>query len=428
MDSNPVVIIGAGVAGLTCARILADQGWPVALFEASDAVGGRVRSEIHPSGFILDRGFQVVLDAYPALKRQLDLGVLDLQPFDSAAVVWTGQRRRLLADPLRHPSTIWEDARTSVIAPADKLRIAKLAARARLAGWRQAKDAAGDEDDSTLSTLVDEGFSPRFIERFARPFWGGISLDHELGGSRGPFLFTLKMFVEGSATLPGAGMQRVPDALASLLPPGVVQLNKRVTRIEVTGSRATGVVVDGAVVGARSVVAATDPVSALALTGIDGIPADGLGCTTVFLRGQREPGVGKRLVLNGSGTGKVNHLAPLSTVAPSYAPQGEHLLAAVLLGQEHLHEADDEKLGQDVITESARMLGHLTSDWALLEVRRTPFAQYAQPPGIYQSLPNVETATAGLFLAGETTVDSSLNGAIISGETAAKAVMSELTR
>jgi hypothetical protein len=185
------------------------------------------------------------------------------------------------------------------------------------------------------------------------------------------------------------------------------------------------VVVGDQTIPADRVVVATDPPAATALTGITSIPTEGVGCVTVFLRGRRDPGTGKRLVLDATGKRAINEIAPLSEVAPSYAPPGEHLIAAVFVGEDALAEPDDDKLGETARADAALMLGHHPGDWSVLRITRVPFSQYAQPPGIHRTLPTVRTDTAGLYLAGEATVDSSLNGAIISGEMAANAVLDD---
>ncbi len=419
-SSEPIVIVGAGVAGLTCARALSRAGKRVLVLEASDGVGGRVRSDRNPDGFIIDRGFQVILDAYPALRRQVDLDALNLTTFDAAALIWTGRRLTRLADPIRHPGAIVEDLTSAVISPADKIRLAILAAQCRLAPWETANAASGDWDRSGLEALQAGGFSDKFINRFAKPFWGGITLDPTLGGSEGQLKFTLKMFLQGSAALPAAGIQAIPDQIAAGLPADAIRFGQRVEKIKIVDGRAVGVIVNGQRIAASAVVIATDPPTARALTGIAAIPTTPLGCTTVFFRGRRAPGIGKNLVIDGSGAGSVNHIAPLSAVAPSYAPPGQHLIAAVLLGEGALNEPDDEKLSLLALRDVAKMLGHDPSDWSMLSVVRVNFSQYAQPPGVYLNLPSVTTDTPGLFLVSEATVDSSLNGAMTSGENAAR--------
>ena len=160
------------------------------------------------------------------------------------------------------------------------------------------------------------------------------------------------------------------------------------------------------------------------LTGIESIPTDGIGCTTVYLAGSRDPGIGKTLLLNGSGFGGVNHIAPLSNVAPSYAPQGKHLIAAVLLDTPDLRGRNPESLVPARPRRSRPHAGAATSRIGKsLRTVTVPFSQFRQPPGFVAHLPRNRTDTLGLYLAGEYTVDSSINGAIQSGANAANAIL-----
>jgi phytoene dehydrogenase-like protein len=424
-DWDPVVVVGAGMAGLACAAALHAAGRQVLLLEAGDGVGGRVRTDRHPDGFLLDRGFQVLLDAYPAGRRWLDLPALRARPFDAGALVWTGRRLVPLADPFRHPRAALRDLTTPLFPAGDKLRLALLAARVRSSRWQSAAEAAGEPttDRSAAEALWAAGFSRRFVDRFARPFWGGILLDPTLAASAGPFRFTLKMFLEGRAVLPAAGMEAMPDQLRRRLPEAGVRLGTRVESVVLEGGRATGVRVADRVVPASAVVVATDPPMAKRLTGVAALPgaAQGVGSTTIYLSGERDPRTGPRLVVDGSGRLLINHLAPLSSVAPDYAPSGRHLLAVVVVGE--AQEADDATLARRARDDAATMLGHESAWWSPLAVVRVPFSQFAQPPGVFGRLPGATTGTPGLFLAGEGMVDSSYNGALLGGEAAARAVL-----
>jgi len=422
----PVVIIGAGLAGLTCAVNLHDAGVPVVVLEASDGVGGRVRTDRHPDGYLLDRGYQVMLSGYPALQRHVDLAALNPGSFDAGAHIWTGRRLLPVADPFRHPTALLRDLTAPIFPASDKARLVPFAAKSLLKGWDSAADAAldGDDDRSAEDELRAYGFSDRFIDRFARPFWGGILLDRTLSGSAGTLRFTLKTFLLGSAVLPADGIGAVAAQLAARLPAGSIRLNQRVESLARTDEQITGVFIGGDTLPAAHVVVATDPPAAKALTGIGTIPEQGLGSVTVYLAGERDPGIGPRLVLDGTGRRKVNEIAPLSAVAPTYAPKGQHLIAAVLLGEESLANPDDDILARAARNDAARMLGHDLDDWSAIAVARVPFSQFAQPPGIHRTLPTNQTGTPGLTLAGEYTVDSSVNGAMLSGHRAARFIVS----
>lgn len=429
-ESPSVVVVGAGMAGLTCAVALHEAEIPVVVLEASDAVGGRVRTDHHPDGFLLDRGYQVLLDAYPAVRRRVDLSALRPGAFDAGAFLWSGRRLVPLADPLRHPAAILRDLTAPVFPASDKARLALLAARALAAPWQSAREAAGPpgRDASAAEALWAAGFGRAFVDRFARGFWGGILLDPTLATSAGPLRFTLKMFLQGRGVLPRDGMQAMPEQLRAKLPADAVRLECRVDDVVIAAGRATGVRIKGETHPAAAVVVATDPPTARRLTGVATLPGpdEGVGSLTVYLVGGRDPGLGKRLVVDGSGDLAFVDLSPLSAVQPSYAPAGRHLLAATVVGAK-LTE-DDAVLARRVRVDVARVLNHAVGDWRVLETVRVPFAQFAQPPGIYERLPANKTGTAGLYLATEATVDSSYNGAILSGEAAAQEILASSNR
>jgi phytoene dehydrogenase-like protein len=423
----PVIIVGGGMAGLTAALSLFRAGRPVRLYEATDAVGGRLKSRITSEGFVLDQGFQVLLDAYPAPKRWVDFSQLSARPFDAGALIWTGRRRVPVGNPLRHPTAIVRDITTNLFPLEDKLRLAALAAEVVRAPWQSSNEAATSlgRDRAAVEYFWERGFSERFINRFARPFFGGITFDPHLSRSIGPSLFTLKMFIQGSAVLPAAGVAALPARLAAQLPVGAVTTNARVDDVIIEDGRATGVRIDGQVLPAAHVIVATDPATAARFAPVAALREvqETVGGVTVYLASSRRPPTGKRMVLDGTRSLLVNEIAPVSEVQPAYAPPGRHLLAAEILGNTDM---DPHELSERARLDVATMLQDAPGSWEVIDVIRTPHAQFAQPAGIYRRLPANVTAVAGLTLASEATVDSSYNGAVLSGETAAAIVHREL--
>ena len=262
-----VLIVGGGLGGLTCARELRRYGIDVTLLEATDGVGGRVRSD-HLNGYILDRGFQVLFDAYPAVKRQLDLRALDLQPFDPGAIICAGGRRITLTDPLRDPDlrARLEAAATFAISPLDKLRTLQLAVELR----RKTVDQVLEGPDTTsIAFLRQRGFSERIIDLFFRPFYGGVLFDRELLTSAKCLKFDFKMLSDGQTAVPAQGMGRISEQLATaLFKEGSIALNTRVEHLVEEHSSVIGVRLESGVRYADAVVIATSAPEAARLSGL----------------------------------------------------------------------------------------------------------------------------------------------------------------
>ena len=163
-----VIIVGAGLAGLTCAKVLRERGAEVAVFEASDGVGGRVRTD-EQNGFLLDRGFQVYFTSYPVSKRHLDYQALDFRNFDPGAIIHRGTARSILSNPLRDPKALVPSLVSDAATFGDKVRTLNLVASAFPGGISAGRENGG-RDTSTLQYLKTAGVSRRYIGAFYRPF------------------------------------------------------------------------------------------------------------------------------------------------------------------------------------------------------------------------------------------------------------------
>lgn len=418
MESIEVAVVGGGLAGLRAARRLAEDGATVRLFERESSVGGRVRSE-RRGEYRIDRGFQVLFTAYPELRDAVDLDELDLRTFPPGAVICSPNHRSVVADPRREPTALFETAFSRDLWIGDKFRVLALARE-----LAAAPTGDGTEDrDTTIEEYLDaRGFSDRFVERFAEPFFGGITLDRSLQTSSSVFEFVFSMLATGRVALPADGVGAVTAQLADRARSAgaSVETDAAVTAVEAT-PRGAAIELDGDRLDVDAVVVAADPPTSAALTGVDSIPTTGKACVTQYLRLPAGNPIGEQshLLLNAGGE-VPNQVAPLSAVAPEYAPDDEILLSATTLGD---REEPDRELFEITRTTLGRWYPEASFEsMDLLETVRCPFAQYAQPPGYRDSLPDVRAPEGPIYLAGDYTEQSSINGALESGRLAAEAI------
>lgn len=447
-----VVVVGAGLAGLTAARHLADSGLTVEVVEAKSEVGGRVRSEAK-NGFVLDRGFQVLFTAYPAARRELDFEALSLRTFTPGATIARPGKRSTLADPLRAPRSLPATLSNPNVRFADALRVLRLQRElARKTYTEILAGAESEERDRSIATyLAERGFSRRFVEDFFAPFYGGVTLDRSLSGSKAVFEYTFKTLAEGEIVVPAEGMGAITDQLAdhARAAGASVSLDSTVEGVDANGRSAT-ISLDGETLSADAAVVATDPPTARDLTGsmgVEGIPTEPRGCVTQYysLPASEHPETGKRLLLNAQ-DGFPNEVVPLSKVAPTYAPDGRELLSATFLPERDGRDGSDgsdrndgseqrdavfEASDADLAGATRRALAawypeHRFDRLEAIHTDRLPFAQFAQPPGFRASLPGADAPDGRTYLAGEYTGWSSIDAALDSGRRAAEAAIGDL--
>ena len=410
-----VIVVGAGLAGLTCAKVLSERGIEVAVFEASDGIGGRVRTD-EKDGFLLDRGFQVYFTAYPVARRHLDHAKLDLRDFDPGAVVCRDGDKSVLSDPLRDPKALVPTLISDAATLPDKLRTAKLAAKVLPGGATTASEEDGDPDSSTLEYLRASGLSEQYINSFYRPFYGGVFLSRTLYTSARVFRFTMRMLATGRTVVPARGMGEIPRQLAAHLPESAVHLGSPVDSLLREGNRVIGVRGAGADHEADAVVVATEAQVAGKLTG-EKVPEESVGEVCLYYE-TYGLGSGKKIMLNAEDGAFVNNAVEISNVSERYAPPGRHLLCAVALGGLDLPDAELYRRGIEDVSR-----WYPEASFEPLALCRVPYGQFAQPPDVHKKLPKNRTDTPGLMLAGEYTEDSSINGSMLSGEKAAEEVM-----
>lgn len=385
------------------------------MLEASDGIGGRVRTDL-VDGFLLDRGFQVLLTAYPEAQRVLDYAALKLEELYPGALVRTGGRFHRVADPFRRPL----DAVSALFSPVGRLRdyprLARLRGRART---DTLESLFARRETTTIDVLRQLELSPQLVERFFRPFLGGVFLDRKLETSSRMLDFVVRMFSLGPAALPAAGMGAIPAQLAGILPAGSLRTGTSVATVE-----SGAVVLDsGERLEAKAVVVATDGREAARLAGV---PAPAWRSVTCLYFDADTPPVNEPiLVLDGDCEGPVNNLCVPSQAQLSYAPAGRSLVSASVLGNP---PQSDEELEAAVRAQLGHWFGPAATSWRHLRTYHIPHALPAKTPPSLEPKERAVRLRPGLYVCGDHRETASIQGAMASGRRAAQAVLEELAR
>ena len=404
-------IIGAGVSGLIAAKVLEDNGFQPVIVEATDRVGGRVKTDV-VDGYQLDHGFQVLLTAYPAAKKYLDFESLDLQKFLPGASVFKNGRQVILGDPLREVSLLYATLLSGIGTIADKIKILQLNRRLKK---KKILDIFSDKEQSTASYLVGLGFSDQMIAQFFKPFFSGIFLESQLDTSSRMFEFVYKMFGEGYATLPKAGIEAIPKQLAGKLKKTAFLFNTKVTSI----NNEELVLSDNEKLKSDFTIVATD--ASHLISNLKNQSVAWKSCETLYFetghRVIKKPLIG----LVAKDKSLINNIFYHSSIETSIKAKKELLSVTVIdkqgLSNKELLERVKKELKEYCGIDSCLFIKQYSIPTALPNLTNLQ----------YEMLPSETRLTSNMFLAGDTLLNGSLNAAMISGERAALGILEVLS-
>jgi phytoene dehydrogenase-like protein len=405
-----VVVVGAGMAGLACARQLSRRGIDVVVLEAAEVAGGRVRTDV-VGGFICDRGFQLLNPAYPEVQRVLDVGALRLQSFPAAVVVAGAAGRQILGDPLRSPALLPRTAASLLHESTGSWRERAAFARWALRAARAKPEKILSEPDLAWGeALAQRGMGGALRHRVLTPFLAGVLGEDEGVTSHQFVQLLVRSFVRGTPAVPWRGMRAVPEQLAAQLP-GI----HYGVRVESAGP---GLVRSTAGdIQARAVVVATDPKTATALLDLPAVQSRGL--TTYWHVSPEPPTRSGALHVDGDRRGPVVNTVVISNRARSYSPDERSLIATTVLGGD-----PDLATERAVMSQLELIYGRPTHWWELIRRDAIPEALTAMPVPLEVRRP--VALGEGLFVAGDHRDTASLQGALVSGRRTADAVLAEL--
>ncbi|WP_171171801.1 NAD(P)/FAD-dependent oxidoreductase [Streptomyces sp. I05A-00742] len=414
-----VVIVGAGLAGLSAAHQLTNAGVTVTVLEAADRPGGRMTTD-RIDGFRLDRSAQLLNTSFPDLLRTPGLGTLVLRPFLPGVLVHADGRNHRIGET-RGTKRAFTTARalaTAARSPrAGGLDQARLgAALARLAALPLDRVLARP-DRPTAATLATRGLPARTVEGFLRPLLASLLSDPDLTTSSRCADLVLRGFARGRLCLPAGGAGTVPALLAALLPPGTVRTGVRATSADITSVATAG----HGDISCRSVIVATGARAAADL--LPGLRLPGFHPVTVLHHTTTgTPPCDAALIVTGGRGGPVAHTAVASEVDPDRAPAGRTLITSTVLGR--AAGTPVAELDRAARAQLATVYGLAPADLELLTAHHDPDAVPAMPAP--HDVRRPVRLLSGLYVCGDHRDTSTVQGALFSGRRAAHALLRDL--
>tara|TARA_B100001121_G_scaffold309587_1_gene336974 strand:- start:2619 stop:3845 length:1227 start_codon:yes stop_codon:yes gene_type:complete len=407
MKTPEVIIVGAGMAGLACARTLDAAGIEVRLLESTDRVGGRLGSETR-NDVCCDLGFQVSMDNYAALEDLVPRSLVPRRSFVPGAIVWDGKRQTRIVDPKHSPGSVLPLLVSGLVRPRD------LIASIRCRRWSSRALPPRFEGATASDVITAAGFGDRFVECFLRPFFGGVFLDETLQVDAGRFLRTLARFASGRAELPDGGMQRLAEAMAD-----PIRSRIEFSRCVETLTPDPGIACsDGARFTGQAVVLAGPIDRSLDLLGREHSKVEWSSTRAFHFRADTAVLEEPLIVLNGSGGGRLNLLCSPTAVADGYAAHGQHVIVASCRpcrGGAPRADVDE------IRAEAGRMLGVDPNRWEFIHEQRIDRALPCRPTNIDPAgLPD------RVHLIGDGLDDPSIESAVRSGVACGERIMKSM--
>ena len=405
--SPSIHIIGGGISGLIAARVLEEHGLSATIIEASDRLGGRVKTDV-VDGYSLDHGFQVLLTAYPAAKKYLDFDALELQEFLPGSAIFKNGKQKIIGDPLRNLSLLLPTLFSGIGTVNDKLKILALNRRLKK---KSIQNIFAEKEQTTHVYLENIGFSEAIITDFFTPFFSGIFLENKLETSSRMFEFVYKMFGEGNAALPKDGIQAIPKQLFEKLKSTTIIFNTKVKSVENGSIKLES----GETLKSNFTIIATQA-SGL-VSNLKNQATQWKSCDTLYFevakREIKKPLIGLIAMHNAL----INNIFYHTSLQTS-ATATKELLSVTVVDKQNL-------TNRQLVTEVQKELKELCNidSCTFIKQYNIPMALPNLQDIQYEMLPSETRLTETIFLAGDTQLNGSLNAAMIAGERAALEVI-----
>ena len=407
---SKIHIIGAGISGLIAAQVLENYGYKPTIIEGSNSVGGRVKSDL-VEGYLLDRGFQVLLTSYPAAKKYIDFDALEIQRLLPGATIFKNGKSQTIGDPLRSFSLLFPTLFSSIGTFSDKLKILKLNV---LLKKKEIDTIFKEDEKTTLQYLIDVGFSEEMIQTFFKPFFSGIFLEPNLDTSSRMFEFVYKMFGEGLAVVPKAGIQAISNQLKDNLKNTKILLNSEVESVK----NKSIILKDGSEIESDFTIIATEASQLVA--NLNNQETHWKTCDTLYFE-TTDRIISRPLIgLISEENSLINNLFYHTSIQTTTKGKGELLSVTIVKN----HSLSEKQLIEK-ITEELKYFCGITN--ATFIKRYQIKKALPKLDNLQYEISSTETKlTSSIFLAGDQLLNGSLKAGMIAGERAAMGVIGTL--
>jgi len=383
--SAEVLIVGAGLAGLSAALSVQAAGKDVLVVESSDRAGGRVASDLI-DGFICDRGFQLINARYPALQELDVIKELDFIQAPRVIEVSLGEKRHPIGDPRQAPWTALNGETGSI---SEKFALLRFIAGKAKPG------------QSIAEALRNTGTC---YDRVLRPFLQGVFLTDPENVDAVYGRTIVKSFVNGQPGVPSKGVGELPKALAKRVEN--IVYNAQVERIE-----KKSVKTNNGTYTAEKILIATDATTATQLLGLTEVPRMA-GCITWYHATSHNPSGTGYLVVDGQRRGPIINTVVISDISENYAPTGQNLISTT---------TDLNVTESDVRRHLAILWGTSIHGWQFIAKYEIPAALPIHNVG--RALSQGMKINDHHFVAGDHRTVPSQQGALFSGSLAAQLIL-----
>ncbi|MEQ8358801.1 MAG: FAD-dependent oxidoreductase [Cytophagales bacterium] len=405
-----VIIIGAGMSGLTAANYLHGHDLKIKIFEAQPEVGGRVRSFVK-DGFTLDRGFQVFLPAYPEASRLLNYDELDLKYFLNGAYILNKRKSYYLIDPVQRPSFLFNTLFESGISLKDKIKLFQLKQSLKN---KSLDSVLKGNNKNTRQELANRKFDLKTIMDFFQPFLSGIFLEKDLETNSAMFEFVIKMFNEYGAAVPAKGIAEIPKQLAHNLSPGMIECSSSIKEIE--KNKVT--LENGKSYSSRNIVIAVEGNSHLLNPFLPNRNSTYVSVSNFYFSSDKALIDEPLLILNSDESALINNICFISNISGKYAPENKKLLSVTVLNKL-------ETKVDDVLSELYAIMPENEYNWHFIDSYHINYALPNQK-NVKSSIPLKElNPREGIYIAGDFALYGSLNAAMQSGREVADQILKD---